>query len=79
MHNNVPFVRRPDREGGISTVRLNPCTCPKEFPVCVCGKVTDVVKVTGKPISFRRRRTDGESESTQCEASDHRKEEVRRQ
>lgn len=30
--------------------RLNPCTCPKELPVCVCGKVTDVVKVTGKPI-----------------------------
>ena len=30
--------------------RLNPCTCPKEFPVCVRGKVTDVVKVTGKPI-----------------------------
>ena len=30
--------------------RLNPCTCPKEFPVCVCGKVADVVKVTGKPI-----------------------------
>lgn len=30
--------------------RLNPCTCPKEFPVCVCGKVSDVVKVTGKPI-----------------------------
>ena len=30
--------------------RLNPCTCPKEFAVCVCGKVTDVVKVTGKPI-----------------------------
>jgi len=31
--------------------RLNPCTCPKEFPVCVCGKVADVVKVTGKPIT----------------------------
>ncbi len=30
--------------------RLNPCTCPKEFPVCVCGKVADVNKVTGKPI-----------------------------
>lgn len=30
--------------------RLNPCTCPKEFPVCVCGKVSDAVKVTGKPI-----------------------------
>ena len=31
--------------------RLNPCTCPPEFPVCVCGKVADVVKVTGKPIT----------------------------
>lgn len=30
--------------------RLNPCTCPKEFPVCVCGKVADVRKVTRKPI-----------------------------
>ncbi len=30
--------------------RLNPCTCPRELPVCVCGKVADVVKVTGKPI-----------------------------
>ncbi len=33
--------------------RLNPCTCPKEFPVCACGKVTDVKKVTGKPIVSR--------------------------
>lgn len=31
--------------------RLNPCTCPKEFPVCVCGKTADVVKVTGKPVT----------------------------
>ncbi len=30
--------------------RANPCTCPKEFPVCVCGKTADVKKVTGKPI-----------------------------
>lgn len=30
--------------------RLNPCTCPKEFPICTCGKISDVVKVTGKPI-----------------------------
>ncbi|MBN7774253.1 16S rRNA (cytosine(1402)-N(4))-methyltransferase RsmH [Clostridium aminobutyricum] len=30
--------------------RLNPCTCPKEFPMCTCGAVTDMVKVTGKPI-----------------------------
>jgi len=31
--------------------RLNPCTCPKEFPVCVCGKVADVKKVSKKPIA----------------------------
>lgn len=30
--------------------RLSPCTCPKEFPVCVCGKTPDVKKVSGKPI-----------------------------
>lgn len=30
--------------------RVNPCVCPPEFPVCVCGKKGDVRKVTGKPI-----------------------------
>jgi len=30
--------------------REQPCTCPKEFPMCMCGKVSDVRKVTGKPI-----------------------------
>lgn len=30
--------------------RANPCTCPKEFPVCVCGKVADIRKISGKPI-----------------------------
>lgn len=30
--------------------RLNPCTCPKEFPVCVCGKVADVKRITRKPL-----------------------------
>lgn len=30
--------------------RLNPCTCPKDFPICVCGKVADVKRVTKKPI-----------------------------
>lgn len=38
--------------------RLNPCTCPPEFPVCVCGKVADVVKVTGKPIVSREEELD---------------------
>lgn len=30
--------------------RANPCTCPKEFPVCICGKEADIKKITGKPI-----------------------------
>ncbi len=30
--------------------RLNPCTCPKNFPICVCGKTADVHKISGKPI-----------------------------
>ncbi len=28
----------------------NPCTCPPEFPVCVCGKVSKGKVVTRKPI-----------------------------
>jgi 16S rRNA (cytosine1402-N4)-methyltransferase len=28
----------------------NPCTCPPEFPVCVCGKVSKGKTVTRKPI-----------------------------
>ena len=31
--------------------RLDPCTCPKDFPVCVCGRVADVKRVTRKPIA----------------------------
>ena len=31
--------------------RVNPCTCPPEFPVCVCGRVADIRKITGKPIT----------------------------
>ena len=31
--------------------RLDPCTCPKDFPVCVCGKKADVKRVTRKPIA----------------------------
>ena len=29
----------------------DPCTCPKSFPVCVCGKKPSVVRVTRKPIT----------------------------
>ena len=28
----------------------NPCTCPPEFPVCVCGKVSRGKILTRKPI-----------------------------
>ena len=28
----------------------NPCTCPPEFPVCVCGKVSKGKVITKKPI-----------------------------
>lgn len=31
--------------------RLNPCECPKTLPQCVCGKVTDIKKVTTKPVT----------------------------
>ena len=28
----------------------NPCTCPPDFPVCVCGKVSKGKVITRKPI-----------------------------
>lgn len=28
----------------------NPCTCPPEFPVCICGKVSQGKVITRKPI-----------------------------
>lgn len=31
--------------------RLDPCICPKDLPVCVCGRKPDVRKVTGKPVT----------------------------
>ena len=30
--------------------RENPCTCPKNFPLCVCGKKPDIKKINNKPI-----------------------------
>ena len=38
--------------------RLDPCTCPKELPVCVCGKVADVKRVTRKPLIPSKEETD---------------------
>ncbi|MBL4937957.1 16S rRNA (cytosine(1402)-N(4))-methyltransferase RsmH [Clostridium sp. YIM B02515] len=28
----------------------NPCTCPKEFPICICGKESEIKIITRKPI-----------------------------
>ncbi len=28
----------------------NPCTCPPEFPVCVCGKLSKGKVITKKPV-----------------------------
>lgn len=30
--------------------RENPCICPPEFPVCVCGRKPDIKIITKKPI-----------------------------
>lgn len=30
---------------------VNPCTCPPDFPVCVCGKTPQARVITRKPIS----------------------------
>ncbi len=31
--------------------RINPCTCPPDLPMCVCGKRADIKKITGKPVT----------------------------
>ncbi|MDP4179784.1 MAG: 16S rRNA (cytosine(1402)-N(4))-methyltransferase RsmH [Bacillota bacterium] len=30
--------------------KAKPCTCPKEFPVCICGNKTEVEILTRKPV-----------------------------
>ena len=41
VHHNFELVNRKV---------IVPCTCPKEFPVCVCGKKPVVRVITRKPI-----------------------------
>ncbi|MDP4092726.1 MAG: 16S rRNA (cytosine(1402)-N(4))-methyltransferase RsmH [Bacillota bacterium] len=31
--------------------KVNPCTCPSDFPVCVCGAVRQAINITRKPIT----------------------------
>jgi 16S rRNA (cytosine1402-N4)-methyltransferase len=30
--------------------KANPCTCPRQFPVCVCGNKPQLKLITGKPV-----------------------------
>ena len=41
----------------------NPCTCPSDFPVCVCGKVSKGSIVTKKPILPGTEEQEGNSRS----------------
>jgi 16S rRNA (cytosine1402-N4)-methyltransferase len=34
----------------VFNLRADPCTCPKNFPMCFCGKTADVKKISKKPI-----------------------------
>jgi 16S rRNA (cytosine1402-N4)-methyltransferase len=37
----------------------DPCTCPKDFPVCMCGEVADAKRVNRKPILPKAQETEG--------------------
>ena len=39
----------------------NPCTCPKSFPVCVCGKKQEIKIITKKPITASARELENNS------------------
>ncbi|MBE5927466.1 MAG: 16S rRNA (cytosine(1402)-N(4))-methyltransferase RsmH [Lachnospiraceae bacterium] len=41
----------------------NPCTCPSDFPVCVCGNVSKGIVVTRKPILPSERELEENSRS----------------
>ena len=41
----------------------SPCTCPKSFPVCVCGKKAEVKVITNKPIVASKAETEENTRS----------------
>ena len=41
----------------------NPCTCPGNFPVCVCGKKPEVKVITRKPITASKEELEYNSRS----------------
>lgn len=44
----------------------SPCTCPKNFPICVCGKVSLGKVITGKPIVASKEETESNSRAHCC-------------
>ena len=38
--------------------REDPCICPKELPVCVCGRVQDIKRISKKPIVAKAEEVD---------------------
>lgn len=54
----------------------NPCTCPPDFPVCVCGQVSKGCVVTKKPIlpSGREREENSRAKSAKLRVFEKRKE-----
>lgn len=38
--------------------RGDPCICPKELPVCVCGRVQDIKRISKKPIVAKAEEVD---------------------
>ena len=52
----------------------NPCTCPPDFPVCVCGKVSRGKVITKKPVlpSEREQRENTRSQSAKLRVFEYR-------
>lgn len=51
----ITFHSGEDRIAKQTFARLaNPCECPREFPVCVCGKKPSVKILTKKPLTPRQ-------------------------
>ena len=47
----------------------NPCTCPPDFPVCVCGKKSKGKVITRKPILPGKEEMEENPRFQKCEAS----------
>lgn len=44
--------------------QVNPCTCPPDFPICVCGKEATMEMITGRPITPSAREVESNPRSS---------------